>query len=165
MKKQGIDIGTFDFKYNNIQSDVIFDTLTKWKLVFIKRGVGDVLEVPVEKGYRFTIDSSQKYREFIEYFEISGKKGEFSINDFCQFLNSRVPENYQLSDLKRKMIIQYNRIDKEQDGIYPVGIINWELQHIKNPELPKDKYHRSKDNLLKTKQLYPEVYETTKILI
>lgn len=34
--------------------------------------------------------------------------------------------------------------------------------HAKNQNLPKDKYHRTNENLLKTRELYPEIYTVIK---
>lgn len=58
--------------------------------------------------------------------------------------------------------MKYDRIDADSDGIFPIGIKNWEVVHANNPMLPKDKYHRTNKNLLKTGQLYPEIYLATK---
>lgn len=62
----------------------------------------------------------------------------------------------------RKTILKYDRIDTDSDGIFPIGITNWEVVHAKNPMLPKDKYHRTNKNLSKTRQLYPALYLATK---
>ena len=42
MRKINVQVGTFEYTYNGIVSDVIFDTRDSelWKLVFIKRGHG-----------------------------------------------------------------------------------------------------------------------------
>jgi hypothetical protein len=74
----------------------------------------------------------------------------------------QVPNEYKLSDDKRKVVIRYDKLDSESDGIYPIGVTNWEVAHAKNPTLPKDKYHRTSKNLLKTKELYPAIYQATK---
>ena len=50
----------------------------------------------------------------------------------------------------------------DSDGVFPIGIKNWEIVHAKNPMLPKDKYHRTNKNLSKTRQLYPAIYSATK---
>lgn len=64
--------------------------------------------------------------------------------------------------IKRKVVINYDKLDSESDGIYPIGVTNWEVAHAKNPSLPKDKYHRTSKNLLKTKELYPAIFQETK---
>lgn len=58
--------------------------------------------------------------------------------------------------------MKHDRIDTDSDGIFPIGIKNWEIVHAKNPMLPKDKYHRTNKNLSKTRQLYPAIYSATK---
>lgn len=65
-----MQIGTFEYKYNGIVSDVIFDTRDSelWKLVFIKRGHGDMLSIPIKKGYRFTIDGNEKIQRICRLF-------------------------------------------------------------------------------------------------
>ena len=164
MRKINVQIGTFEYKYNGIVSDVIFDTRDSelWKLVFIKRGHGDTLSIPIKKGYCFTIEGNEKYKEFVDYFGIGRGKGQFSIKDFVNHLNNRIPTEYILSDNVRKTILKYDRIDTDSDGIFPIGITNWEVVHAKNPTLPKDKYHRTNKNLSKTRQLYPAIYLATK---
>ena len=58
--------------------------------------------------------------------------------------------------------MKYDKIDSDNDGIFPVGIINWEVVHAKNPKLPNGAYHRTNKNLSKTRQLYPAIYLATK---
>ncbi len=124
----------------------------------------DVLEIQIQQGYRFTIEVSMAYNQFKEYFGIGGGKGEFSIKDFVSHLSGQVPLEYRISDEKRKTILRYDKLDCESDGIYPIGLTNWEVVHAKNPKLPNDKYHRTAKNIAKTKELYPEIYEATKNL-
>lgn len=166
MKKIGVSVGTFDHIYNNIQSSVIFDTRSNWgwKLIFIKKGIGTVLEIPVVKGYKFSIVGDETYQEFRSYFEISGEKGIFSIKEFIQNLNKQIPQKYVLTDKARKVIIRYDKIDKDSEGIYPIGIVNWYAVHVNNPDLPDDKFHRTAENLAKTKELYPQIYMKIKDL-
>lgn len=70
MCKLNIQIGTFEHSYNKVTSDVIFDTrdIEQWNLLFIKRGTGETLSIPLNKGYLFTIEGNEKYSEFIMYF-------------------------------------------------------------------------------------------------
>lgn len=159
-----VQIGTFEYEYNNVVSDVILDTRDSepWKMFFIKRGHGDTLFIPIKKGYRFTIEGNEKYKEFVDYFGIERGKGKFSIKDFVNYLNNKIPSEYILSDCVRKTVLKYDRIDTDSDGIFPIGVTNWETVHAKNPLLPKDKYHRTNKNLSKTRQLYPEIYSATK---
>ena len=137
MRKLNVQIGTFEYTYNGIVSDTIFDTrdFELWKLVFIKRGHGDTLSIPIKKGYCFTIEGNEKYKEFVDYFGIGRGKGQFSIKDFVNHLNNRIPTEYILSDNVRKTILKYDRIDTDSDGIFPIGITNWEVVHAKNPML------------------------------
>lgn len=164
MCKLNIQIGTFEHSYNKVTSDVIFDTrdIEQWNLLFIKRGTGETLSIPLNKGYLFTIEGNEKYSEFIMYFGIESGKGKFSIKEFVSNLNIQVPKEYEISDSRRKIIIGYDRLDSDSDGIYPIGVTNWEVAHAKNHSLPKDKYHRTSKNLLKTKELYPDIYIATK---
>ncbi len=161
MRKLGVQIGTFGHRYNDIVSDVLFDTrdMQQWNLVFIKHGNGETLFIPLNKGYRFTIDGNENYQKFITYFKIEGGKGHFSIKDFMTHFNTQVPLEYKLTDKNRKIIIGYDKLDSDSDGIYPIGLTNWEVVHAKNPNLPNNKYHRTSKNLLKTKELYPSIYQ------
>lgn len=164
MRKLNIQIGTFEHSYNKVTSDVIFDTrdTEQWNLLFIKHDTGETLSIPLNKGYLFTIEGNKKYNEFIIYFGIESGKGKFSMKEFVSNLNIQVPNEYEISDSKRKVIIGYDKLDSDSDGIYPIGVTNWEVVHAKNPGLPKDKYHRTNKNLLKTKELYPNIYIATK---
>lgn len=162
MKELNVDIATFKHSYKDVDSMVIFDTRNDWKLVFIKRLVGDTLEIPVERGYRFTIDGNLAYKEFIYYFGIGGQKGEFSINDFIIRFKKSIPSKYIINDEIRINLLKYDRIDHESEGIYPIRTINWEIVHAKNQKLNPKTFHRSSKNLEKTKQLYPYIYEKTK---
>ncbi|MDY4172527.1 MAG: DUF6037 family protein [Evtepia sp.] len=164
MRKINVQIGTFVHIYNEVISDVILDTRGSefWQLVFIKRGNGNTLSIPVKRGYRFTIEGDEKYQDFINYFGIGRGKGQFSIKDFVSYLNNQIPPKYRVSDNARRTILRYDKLDNDSDGIYPIGITNWEVVHAKNPMLPKDKYHRTCKNLLKTRELYPEIYYVTK---
>lgn len=164
MREINVQIGTFEHTYNKVTSDVIFDTrdTEQWNLLFIKRGTGETLSIPLNKGYLFTIEGNKKYNEFIRYFGIGSGKGQFSIKEFVSRLNTQVPKEYKISDSRRKVIISYDKLDSDSDGIYPIGVINWEAAHAKNSSLPRDKYHRTSKNLLKTKELYPAIYQATK---
>ncbi|MCL2312750.1 MAG: DUF6037 family protein [Firmicutes bacterium] len=164
MRKLNVEIGTFEHKYNDVVSDAIFDTRNSsgWLLIFIKRGSGDLLQIPIKRGYRFSISGDDEYNAFKKYFEIGGRKGQFSIKDFIYNLDNQVPSNYILNDIKRKAILRYDNFDKESNGIFPIGTINWLVRHAMNPKLSKDKFHRSKENLLKTRELYPDIYKATK---
>ena len=163
MVKLGVRLGTFEHSFNGVDSDVIFDTKgSKWKLVFIKRITGDVLEIYIRTGYLFVIDGDEEYKRFIDYFGISGKKGEFHIGEFVQRLNKQIPEEYILTNSTRKVMFTYYRPDEKSTGIYPIGLKNWEIIHVQNPNLPKEKYHRSEKNLEMTKEYYPHIYKATK---
>lgn len=85
-------------------------------------------------------------------------RGAFSIADFSNSFSNTVPVNYVLNNKKREKIIRYDIIDNKSEGIYPIGLKNWELIHASNLELPSDKYHRSPENLMKTRELYPKIY-------
>ncbi|MPM88306.1 hypothetical protein SDC9_135408 [bioreactor metagenome] len=164
MRTLSVEIGTFEHEYNNVFSDTIFDTRSSdgWKLIFIKRIDGNVLEVKIQRGYRFTIEGSKAYNQFREYFGIGGGKGKFSIKEFVIHLSGQIPLEYDISDKKRKAILRYDKLDNDSDGIYPIGITNWTVVHAKNPKLPDDKYHRTPKNLAKTKEFYPQIYKATK---
>ena len=164
MSKLKVEIGTFEFQYNEILTDVIFDTRSSesWEIIFMKDGIGKTLTIPIKLGYKFTIDTSKKYQEFISFFNIKNGKGKFSIKSFKEYFDENISDEYKLSDNTRKKIIKYDRIDTDSEGIYPISLKNWELIHAKNNKLPKDKFHRSSENLAKTKQLYPDLYEAIK---
>lgn len=162
MQIQGIDVGTFCFEYNNVTADVIFNTLClPWKLIFIKRNEGKILEIEIKRGYVFSIETSLKFKEVRLFFNISGVKGSFSINAFQKSLDNSIPFKYELTDKGRETILNYDKMDNKQPGIYPIGVINWALKHAMHPEWPPDKFHRTNENLMKTKQLYPSLYKAT----
>ncbi len=73
----------------------------------------------------------------------------------------QIPQTYTLDDKKRKTILKYDKIDKN-DGIYPIGTLNWEEINIQRLILGKTSKNRDPKNLDKTKNLYPRIYEATK---
>lgn len=81
-----------------------------------------MLSIPIKKGYCFTIEGNEKYKEFADYFDIGRGKGQFSIKDFVKQLNKKIPFEYSLSDNVRRTILKYDRIDTDSDGIFPIGI-------------------------------------------
>ena len=162
MKEINVRIGTFSHSYNGVNSEVIFDTRNNWKLVFMKKGYGEVLEIPVEIGYVFSIQGNDAYKKFINYFRVSGKKGAFKMGEFIGHFKKCVPDRYVLDDSKRGTILTYDKIDRKSDGKYPIKVINWEVVHAQNPELDEEKYHRSPENLEKTRELYPDLYLATR---
>lgn len=157
----GVQIGTFTHEFNGIKSNVIFDT-RNWVLIFIKHGLGETLTLRVQKGFRFTIEGDSEFGKFAAYFGIRRGKGDFSIADFVNHFSSQIPTDYIIDDSKRQIVIKYDRLDSTSDGIYPIGVTNWEVVHAQNPNLPKDKYHRTAENLMKTKELYPSIYNLIK---
>ena len=163
MRKLNVTIGTFDHNYNNINSSVIFDTRdqTGWKLIFMKKIHGAILSFPIQKGYKFTIEGNDAYKNLKSYFNIKGGKGEFKISEFIKHFDMQIPQTYTLDDKKRKTILKYDKID-ESDGIYPIGTLNWEEINIKRLILGKKSKNRDPKNLDKTKNLYPRIYEATK---
>ena len=161
----GVSIATFDYDYNDIYSHVIFDTTTdEWRLVFIQHQVGNVLELPIARGYKIEIRSFEKYSELRHYFNICGNSGSFKLSDFLSHFNNKIPTEYLLDDNKRKTIISYNKMDNCSSGIYPIGTINWAVVHAKNPQMDPNKHHRSEDNLRKTRELYPNIYNQIKTM-
>lgn len=164
MRKLKVDVGVFDYTYNGIESSVIFNTKTSpWRLVFMKNGVGDVLTIDINNGYKFTIDSYDKYNKFRAYFEIGGTAGTFKITDFFNKLNDDIPSEYVLTRRNRQVIYEAGNYSKRgEDGIYPAYFMNWPEIHAKNPKLDPKKHHATKINHDKTKQLFPELYEEIK---
>ncbi len=162
MKEINVKIGTFYFTYNGVSSDVILDTRNvPWNLVFIKKGGQDTLSLSVER-YHLIVRGDEKYKEFINFFNISGAKGVFKISDFVRNFNDSIPKSYIIDDKTRETVISYDVLDSENEGIYPIGIKNWELIHARNPQMAKSKYHRRPENLMKTRELYPKIYSVIK---
>lgn len=153
MRKLNVEIGTFEHTYNSVVSDAIFDTRDSagWQLTFIKRIDGAVLRIPIQLGYRFSINGNEEYAAFRTYFEIGAEKGKFSIKDFVKHLNQQIPSEYRLTDNKRTSILRYDRLDNDSEGIYPIGITNWEVAHAKNVSVFQlNKYHNLVWNHLKS---------------
>lgn len=162
MRSLMVQIGTFPHSYNGINSHAIFDTWhTPFVLIFIKHGFGDVLSIPINNSFTFTIKGNQQYTEFLDYFEIKNRsKGQFHIGKFTENLATQIPDNYHVTDSSRKIIYSYDPIDRDSNGIYPIGTKKWDeinaLRHAKG--LP-DSGHRTAMNLEKTRNLYPDVYK------
>ena len=168
MKTSGFSIGVFNYEFNGVISIVLFDSRgDEWRLVFVKKGIGDVLVIPVRPGYRFCIDGNEQYFKFRRYFMIGCGKGQFSIGDFIKEFEGKIPVKMVIADINddaRRSILKYDTIDNESDGIYPIGFKSWENYHILHPEIPADKYHCSEKNKEKTRALYPQIYAVIKNL-
>ena len=165
MKLLNVEIATFDHQYNGVLSHVILDIRTSpWNLVFIKHIIGDTLTIPIHPGYLFVISGDASYRRFLNYFGIQqSTAGSFHISSFIKDLEPQVPSSYTINHKARCAVYQYTRSSKD-DGMYPIGLLNWDVFHAENPQISKDLYHRSDANLMKTKNLYPEIYEAIKTM-
>lgn len=69
MRKLNVEIGIFEHTYNSLVSDATFDTRDSvgWQLTFIKRIDGAVLRIPIQLGYRFSINGNEEYAVFRFY--------------------------------------------------------------------------------------------------
>ena len=152
MKLLNVEIATFDHQYNGVLSHVILDIRTSpWNLVFIKHIIGDTLTIPIHPGYLFVISGDASYRRFLNYFGIQqSTAGSFHISSFIKDLEPQVPSSYTINHKARCAVYQYTRSSKD-DGMYPIGLLNWDVFHAENPQISKDLYHRSDANLMKTK--------------
>lgn len=162
MKESDVSVSSFPFTYKNISVDAIFDTSSStngWMLVFLKETDPKRIYIPIEKGYRLSIKGNEQYGRFKEFFKISSKKGEFKISEFVARLKEQIPDNYTVTSETRRAYLKY--IDDEE-GEYPVSVKDWGKYHIRNPKAPNDKYHRTDENLLKTRNCYPEIYRVIK---
>ena len=166
MRQMNVNIGDFTFVYNRVKSTVIFDTRKQpYVLVFMKSGVGSRLLLSVIRGYRVEIASSEEYYTLLNYFEIQPdmrSPGMFCLGDFMKIFIKNIPSNYILDDASRIAKIQYDRIDTQSEGIYPIGIKNWALFHARHPEIDKNLFHQSDKNKQKTKELYPSLFSVIK---
>lgn len=125
----------------------------------MKKGTGEILTLPVAVGYKLEIKGNDLYAKFINYFNISGEKGKFRISEFSKNFDSQIPSEYIISEKTRDAILNYK---SDGEGKYPIGVKNWQIYHALHPEVSSDKYHRSPENLLKTQNFYPDIYNATK---
>lgn len=163
MKRQNVEQAVFAHKYNNILSHVIVDISCRdgWNLIFVKHGDGKVLKLKVMVGFRVYVTESL-FRDICEYFGIRKKKGGFSTKEFFLQVNSQIPLNYVLSDENRKTVYEYRYRNDSDEGMYPIGLISWSEKNAKYRLKGAVEKHRTPYNLEKTKNLYPELYESIK---
>lgn len=166
MTTLGVDIAVFNHKFNNVDSSCIFDIQrgNEFRLVFMNNGsLGETLVLPVNASIRWLVNTKEDRDKMKEYFGVVGGSGCFDFKTVNDSFSYNIPSEYALTDESRKIILRYDKIDsKNGDGIYPIGLIDRNEQHRKNPNLPKDKYRQSPENALKTKTLYPPLYNLIK---
>ncbi len=171
MRSQNQKVGVFAHTYNNVESDVIFDTDDKdpWVLTFLRKGIGNGIKIPVEPGFCFVVKGDQATKEFRDYFEIKSGSGNFQMDDFLSHCSTQVPSSYVLGngeadDDRRLALYRYDKMDSASEGIYPIGYKHWGLINAKARAngATKDVGHRSKANLKKTQVLWPALYEIIK---
>lgn len=160
MKKLDLLVDVFDFSYNEVDCSILFnpDYKTGFSLTFFKKKNAHVLKLPVQPGYNLIIEN-ENFHAFCRFFEIKREKGAFSIIDFFEYLNSKIPtKSIPNTTDQRKIISSLIPID-DSEKIYFDHLINWEKARAKNPELKKG---RDPKNLEKTRLLYPEIYQEIK---
>lgn len=158
MKGVSQTVETFEYSYNNVSCSCIFDAdyQNGFSITFIKKSLGTVMKLPIKPGYRIQIQG-ELFPIFCNFFEIKRGKGLFSMKEFISHFNNHIPTVLSKNTPeKRKLIATIFQLE-EADKIYYDHLINWEKIRVQNPN---NKCHRSKENLEKTKKLYPDIYKT-----
>lgn len=163
MKKLGVSIATFDFVYNKVSCACLFEANYEkgFSLTFFKTISGETLKLPVLPGYRVStyIEDPDFYNYFWDFFQLQQKNGGFTMKNFFENLNQKIPLYFNLNRNLDKPILAKKYDTEEKERPYFLGFINWQVLRAKNPEL---KGSRSEANLEKTKILYPQIYQATK---
>lgn len=163
MKKLGVNIATFDFKYKQTIFACLFEANYEkgFSLTFFKPISGESLKMPILPGYLVStfIEDRDLYTYFWTFFQLEARNGGFTMQSFFERLNQSIPSTFEINkNLDRPLISRkYDTEDKERP--FFLGFINWQMLRAKNPEA---KGSRSETNLEKTKLLYPQIYKAIK---
>ncbi|GGD01738.1 DUF6037 family protein [Enterococcus wangshanyuanii] len=160
MKKLNISVDIFDYNYNDVECSVIFnaDYQKGFTLTFFKTGNAEMLKLPVKSGYNLEIQGNN-FHQFCRFFNIKRQKGAFSILEFFDHLNKRIPTLPTQSSPQKRNILSAVFPIEESEKIHFDHLINWEKARVKNPKLKKG---RDPKNLEKTRLLYPDLFNSIK---
>ena len=163
MKEIGARVATFDFEYNDISCSCIFqaDYDKGFSLNFFKLISGDSLELKIHPGYRIDtfIEDEELYKKFWKFFDMKVADGGFTMRSFVENLDHSIPQTFNPDiNIDRPVIAKKYDVE-EKERPYFLGFKNWEVLRLKNPNL---KGKRSKENLEKTQNMYPLIYEAIK---
>ena len=163
MRRQNVEQAVFTHKYNDIMSHVIVDISCGdgEDLIFVKHRAGEVLKMKVTVGACVYVTEAL-FKDICEYFCIRKKKGEFSLKEFFLHANYQIPPNYVLNEENRKNIYEFCYRKDKDEGLYPIGLISWSEKNAKYRLEGAVEKHRRPYNLIKTQNLYPNLYESIK---
>lgn len=162
MKKCSMTFCIFSFKKNANEFDVFYDIGIQPHRMGILAKFSDFnLWFNIQPGFNVNPRiSKDQYKLLVSILHIKyDKDNHFSMTSFLEELNRKIPCNplpvkeYEKTVL-RVAISKYSM--EEQDKIYYLGYIDWELPQNKG------KGERSYKNLEKTRLLYPHIYEVIK---
>jgi len=147
----------FTFQKNNIIFDILFDIFKEpFKLHFMEKKMNYNLCIDVERG--FNINSKLNSNEYSNLCNVLNLKydpnNKFSTIAFFNEFNINIPKYFKREKKKRELLDFYKKDIEEPDKLYYDGFINW--KEINNGR------HASKENLEKTRILYPEKYDFCK---
>lgn len=159
MKKDNLEVSIFDFEYNEVPCAVLFnaDYTSGFSVTFFKKSSGRLLKIAVHTGY--LLDIQPIFKELYPFFELKRGKGQFSIKEFVEYFNVKIPPKPAIPSNSQKEILGKLTNIEESEKIYFKGFINWEKVRIENPT---NKKGRTKENLEKTRVLYPDIYAEIK---
>ncbi|MBC1403107.1 hypothetical protein HB904_17300 [Listeria booriae] len=160
MKRLKLTMDVFELTYNEVVCDVIFeaDPQKRFSLIFIKKSIGSTLSLAIVPRYDLQIKGSN-YIPFLRFFNI-GKAGTgMAAQNFSDYLEKNIPTKAKLPTPEARKILAKHYDVEDSDKTYYASFTNWEKARALNPALKKG---RTQKNLLKTKKLYPNLYETIK---
>lgn len=159
MRQLQLSVGVFDFRFNSIESKVIFRVdRTPYELVFVKKQVGEVLIITVIPGYRLLFDKETQ-EHVRSFFETRPGQG-FFFKGLAELIAKTVPREAKPPLPADRKAICIATGAEEPGKVYFKNLINWDEVNAKS--LSENKKHRTSANLEKTKILYPDLYEAIK---
>ncbi|EII4617385.1 hypothetical protein LHM76_002736 [Listeria monocytogenes] len=160
MRKLDITVDVFELTYNDIVCDVIFDTNPKntFSLTFMKKAIGTTLKLSIVPKFDLQVRGTN-YLPFLEFFKIQKGNSQMAVNNFSEYLERHIPNNANFPTTENKKILAKLYDVEDADKIYYDSYKNWDKARAKNPGL---KMGRTTKNLMKTKLLYPQIFEAIK---
>lgn len=161
MKVTKRHISVFDFTFNTISCSCIFDTtISPFQLIFIKKITAMQFCLPVFPGFNVDLKhSANSFNNFCQFFELGLNGKSFKLFPFFNKLISSIPKTLNnLTDPQRSVIAKYKNVE-DSDKLLFWGLIDW---NTPKKDGSRKVGNRTEKNLVKTKLLYPELYELIK---
>lgn len=145
----------FPFKTNGVNFDIFFDIdKSPFKLMFLALNSNYQLSLDVMSGFLVNINlSKDQYYELVKLLNLKKDiNNPFSPKNFFTQFDNQIPQNLINLDKNQtnSLILKVYSDIEEKDKLYYCGMTDWNNKNYGR--------HRTKENLEKTRLLYPDLY-------